>query len=174
MKKAVIYLLGLFVFIIAISSCGKRESGQLTGVQDRPGWKGINPYGMVYIPSGFMHIGQDDNDIFHTNTKKSKAVSINGFYMDDTEITNNEYRQFVYYVRDSIAREMADYTYEDDNGDTKIDWETDIDWEDEMLDDMYYQGDMMINGKKNSIQDSWFSNINGLTGKELPMLIGKY
>jgi len=53
MKKAIISL-GVIMFILLLSSCGKRETGQLTGVQDRPKWKGINPYGMVYIPSGYM------------------------------------------------------------------------------------------------------------------------
>ncbi len=144
MKKATIFLLGFTLFVLLFSSCGRRESGQLVGVQDRPSWGGINPYGMVYVPSGYMHMGQDDSDIFHEYIKRPKAVSISGFYMDDTEITNNEYRQFVYYVRDSIAHVMLDDVYEDDN----IDWEAEIDWEDESLDDMFYQGDMMLNGKR--------------------------
>ena len=36
----------------------------------------------------------------------SKTVSIGAFYMDQTEITNNEYRQFVFWVKDSIARRI--------------------------------------------------------------------
>ena len=145
MKKTVISLLGVAMFILLLSSCGKRESGQLTGVQDRPSWRGINPYGMVYIPSGFMHIGQDDNDMFHQYIKRSKSVSIQGFYMDDTEITNNEYRQFVNHVRDSIAHVIMGDVDEDD----KIDWDVELDWEPEAgLDEMFYEGDMMINGKR--------------------------
>jgi hypothetical protein len=35
-----------------------------------------------------------------------KTVSVPSFWMDDTEITNNEYRQFVYWVRDSMARQL--------------------------------------------------------------------
>ena len=42
----------------------------------------------------------------------TKTVSVRSFYMDETEITNSEYRQFVFWVRDSILRfnlaEMAD------------------------------------------------------------------
>ena len=33
-----------------------------------------------------------------------KTVTVASFYMDETEITNNEYREFVYWVRDSIFR----------------------------------------------------------------------
>ena len=39
----------------------------------------------------------------HTARKKTRSVQ--AFYMDATEISNNEYRQFVHWVRDSIARE---------------------------------------------------------------------
>ncbi len=147
MKKAIISL-GVIMFILLLSSCGKRETGQLTGVQDRPKWKGINPYGMVYIPSGYMQMGQDDNDMFHQYIKRPKAVSLSGFYMDDTEITNNEYRQFVYYVRDSIAHAIMDDYLPDDYDNEWIDWDVELDWSDEGLDEMFYQGDMMINGKK--------------------------
>jgi formylglycine-generating enzyme len=148
MKKAVIFLFGLFFLVIVYSSCGSRESGQLTGVQDRPKWRGINPYGMVYIPSGFMQMGQDDDDMFRTYIKRQKAVSVNGFYMDDTEITNNEYRQFVNYVRDSIAHTILGNVFENDGGSEVIDWEQEIDWADEGLDEMYYQGDMVMDGKR--------------------------
>ena len=37
---------------------------------------------------------------------QKKLVTMHSFYMDQTEITNNEYRQFVHWVRDSIARTL--------------------------------------------------------------------
>jgi len=56
-----------------------------------------------------------------------KDISVDGFWMDETEITNSEYKQFVTWVRDSILRErLADPAYggdetykitEDKNGD---------------------------------------------------------
>lgn len=145
MKKTAISLFGVILFILLLSSCGKRETGQLTGVQDRPAWKGINPYGMVYIPSGNMHMGQDDNDMFRRYTKRPKAVSVIGFYMDDTEITNNEYRQFVEYVKDSIAHTIMGDVDEDD----VIMWDEELDWSEEGgLDEMFYEGDMVINNKR--------------------------
>ena len=42
-----------------------------------------------------------------------KTVSVKAFYMDETEITNSEYRQFVNWVRDSVVRhEIAKAAYE--------------------------------------------------------------
>lgn len=59
--------------------------------------------------------------------------------MDDMEIINNEYCQFVYWVRDFIVYFYLDYYIEDEViGEEKIDWEYDIDWEDEMFEDFYY------------------------------------
>ena len=68
--------------------------------------------------------------------------------MDDTEITNNEYRQFVYWVRDSIAHTIMGDVVQDDNGNESIDWEIELDYSDPTLDEMYYQGDMAFSGKR--------------------------
>ena len=138
-----------FMLLLLVMSCGSRENGQLLGVIDRPAWNGINPYGMVYIPSGTLHIGNSDADISETHVQRPKSISIQGFYMDETEITNNEYRQFVYWVKDSIAHSILDNTYESEDGsETYIDWYADIDWESEELEEMFYSGNNKFAGKK--------------------------
>ena len=48
--------------------------------------------------------------------------------MDDTEITNNEYRQFVDYVRDSLAHTLMGDIIENDDGSTSFDWELDMNY----------------------------------------------
>ncbi|MDX1685088.1 MAG: SUMF1/EgtB/PvdO family nonheme iron enzyme [Saprospiraceae bacterium] len=148
MRKVASAWAGLFALLILVSSCGVEETGELIGVQNRPKWSGITPYGMVYIPSGTLHIGQSDQDMFHTFTQRPKSISIHGFFMDDTEITNNEYRQFVYWVKDSIAHSiMGDYLV-DDYGNESIDWELPLDYQDEMLEEMYFQGDEAFAGAR--------------------------
>jgi len=57
------------------------------------------------VPSGAYQAGEDDEDIMGFHTARKRTVSVPAFYMDATEISNNEYRQFVHWVRDSIARE---------------------------------------------------------------------
>lgn len=85
--------------------------GNLVGVSDRDTWypdvlgPGKVPLGMVYVPSGAYQAGEDDEDIMGFHTARKRTVSVPAFYMDATEISNNEYRQFVHWVRDSIARE---------------------------------------------------------------------
>jgi sulfatase modifying factor 1 len=131
MKSISISVLAMVSLAFVVASCGNNETGQLVGVLDRPKYSGINPYGMEYIRSGTFHIGQSDEDIFNSYLQRPLAVSISGFFIDDTEITNNEYRQFVHYVRDSIAHVMLDHFMED-----------------EMLDDLFYQGDDVFYGQK--------------------------
>jgi gliding motility-associated lipoprotein GldK len=134
--------------VILISSCAQRDNGQLVGVLDRPTWKGINPYGMVYIPSGTLHIGPSDQDVNHTLVQRPKSISIQGFYMDDTEITNNEYRQFVYWIKDSLAHDILGNLIEDDEGNEYIDWEAEIDWTDAALEELYYPDSERFANKK--------------------------
>jgi gliding motility-associated lipoprotein GldK len=100
-----------FLFVLSfLYSCSDVE-GNLVGVSGRDTWypdvlgPGKMPLGMVYVPSGAFQSGEDDEDIMGLHTALKKTVSVPAFYMDATEISNNEYRQFVHWVRDSIARE---------------------------------------------------------------------
>ena len=102
-------LLKLSCFALAIlllASCGMRRGpqGDLIGAQDRPEYNSEEvPYGMVPCPGGTFHMGQADQDIAATMANLNKQVTIGGFYMDETEITNNEYRQFIEVMKnDSI------------------------------------------------------------------------
>lgn len=118
MKKIVLITL-VFAFI---ASCGSKDKGELVGVKGKK-WHPEKPYGMSLIPGGAFVMGKSDDDLTGIQDAPTKTVSVRSFYMDETEITNSEYRQFVFWVRDSILRfnlaEMADLeglTSEDDEG----------------------------------------------------------
>lgn len=49
-------------------------------------------------------MGKSEEDQAKVLNAPTKTVTVRSFYMDDTEITNSEYRQFVEWVKDSIAR----------------------------------------------------------------------
>ncbi|MDR3047988.1 MAG: SUMF1/EgtB/PvdO family nonheme iron enzyme [Bacteroidales bacterium] len=99
MKKTAFLLLIIVVFAY---SC-KNNEGQLVGVDKRPISSQNSPFGMVYIPAGHFLMGAGDQDIPFAQTNQSRNISMTAFWMDETEITNNEYRQFVNWVKDSIA-----------------------------------------------------------------------
>ena len=129
------------------------DDGQLHGVAPASKYNLSKPPGMVYIPPGTFHMGPSDEDMNYAFTARNKQVSIEGFWMDATEITNNEYRQFVYWVRDSIAATMMQYGKEID-GKFQVDWKKaqTIKWGDkatiEKIDQMILTPDDRIFGKK--------------------------
>jgi formylglycine-generating enzyme len=84
-------------------SKGLPDDGQLHGVAPMARQNMNNPRNMVYVQPGTFHMGPSDEDISYNYTTRNRQVSIPGFWMDATEITNNEYRQFVGWVRDSLA-----------------------------------------------------------------------
>ena len=48
-------------------------------------------------------MGQTDQDITFAQTSQTKQVTVAPFFMDEAEISNSKYKQFVFWVRDSIA-----------------------------------------------------------------------
>ena len=99
MRRIVLLISAVVLFF----GCGSSDKGELIGVQDRPDFLDMQPYGMVDIPQGSFLMGAADEDLYKLYEHQPKTVQVQSFWMDETEITNNEYRQFVYWVRDSIA-----------------------------------------------------------------------
>ena len=99
MKKI---FLTIIIFAL-VTSCRSNSKGELIGVKGKK-WHPEKPYGMSLIPGGAFIMGKSDDDIADIQDAPTRTVSISPFYMDETEITNSEYRQFVYWVRDSILR----------------------------------------------------------------------
>ncbi len=140
------------VILFLLSSCGsKKGSGELVGARSKGKWFEPTPYGMVLIPRGSYIMGANDEDVAWALNAITKTVSVESFWMDETEITNNEYRQFVHYVRDSIARQLLAQQFdeflitEDRKGNPVeppvINWKVKINWSDpeykEVLEEMY-------------------------------------
>src|ERR1700712_6132487 len=97
------YFLVLLLAGAIFSGCGRGgDRGELTGVPERS-FRAEVPQGMVYIPGGSFLMGQTDQDITFSQIAQTKQVTVPPFFMDQTEITNSQYRQFVNWVRDSIA-----------------------------------------------------------------------
>ncbi|MBN2638102.1 MAG: SUMF1/EgtB/PvdO family nonheme iron enzyme [Bacteroidales bacterium] len=102
-RNGLIYLFA----IIFLASCSNSGTGELVGTRksNKPFYQ-PDPYGMVFIPQGSFTMGAGTEDLTHSHLIQPKTVSVSAFFMDQTEITNDEYRQFVDWVRDSIARTL--------------------------------------------------------------------
>lgn len=102
---------------VGLNSClgpGSASSaigGEVTGVHGMA-YSEPAPYGMVAINSGYLKVGLEDTDSLWGIEFPTRDISVDGFWMDETEVSNAKYRQFVFWVRDSIIRErLADPAY---------------------------------------------------------------
>ncbi len=100
------YTLLLAILCAVLASCGGlsggSDRGEVTGIRQRS-FRAEVPYGMVYIPGGSFLMGQTDQDVTFAQIAQTKQVTVSPFFMDETEVTNSQYKQFVKWVRDSIA-----------------------------------------------------------------------
>ncbi|HIT15145.1 MAG TPA: SUMF1/EgtB/PvdO family nonheme iron enzyme [Candidatus Avimuribaculum pullicola] len=142
MKKGLIYI--AFALGLLATSCMSSRSigagGEVTGIGGTA-YAEPTPYGMVLVERGSMRVGPSENDTAWGIRKDDRGISVDAFWMDETEITNSKYKQFLLWVRDSIIRErLADPAYggneeyrieEDDEGNPitpHLNWSKAIPW----------------------------------------------
>jgi len=100
MKKFIAFTAILTLLI----SCGKSsDKGELVGVKGAK-WHPEKPFGMSLVSGGSYIMGKSDQDLAGVDDAPTKTVTVPSFYMDETEITNSEYRQFVEWVKDSTIK----------------------------------------------------------------------
>jgi formylglycine-generating enzyme required for sulfatase activity len=99
----------LLTFLLFLSSCfgsklASSAGGEVTGAGGRA-FSEPTPYGMTLVKRGHLKMGIEKQDSLWGKQTPVRNISVDGFWMDETEVTNSKYRQFVNYVRDSILRE---------------------------------------------------------------------
>ena len=107
LRRAKSFMKKIFILIatgLLLIGCGNKR-GELVGVKQKK-WFPEKPFGMTLVEGGAYIMGKADDDMAQLQNAQAKTVTVRSFYMDETEITNSEYRQFVYWVRDSIALQM--------------------------------------------------------------------
>lgn len=158
------------VVVSCMSSKGSSASaigGEVTGV----GGTSISepaPFGMVLVKRGSLKMGTENTDSLWGKKMPEREISVDAFWMDETEVTNSKYRQFVMWVRDSILRErLADAGYEeyrieeDKNGDPvtpHLNWAKALPWrnpdedEESILESVYtyhpFDGTKMLDARQ--------------------------
>ena len=104
MKKTWIISLAaaaLLTSCMGASNAAMAVGGELTGSRSAA-FNEPAPFGMVLVPRGSLKLGEEEADSLWGSNAPHKEISVESFWMDDTEITNAEYRQFVYWVRDRL------------------------------------------------------------------------
>ena len=107
----IILLAGWVFYSCMGSSRAMQNGGEVTGKRSAAFNEPV-PYGMIEVKRGYLKVGVENNDTLWGVATPVKEISVDGFWMDQTEVTNSMYRQFVEWVRDSIIRErLADPSY---------------------------------------------------------------
>ena len=116
-KGRMMSLLFLLTCSFILTSCMGSSSnamatgGEITGIRGSA-YAEPTPYGMVAVPKGSLKVGMEESDTLWGAGFPARDISVDGFWMDQTEVSNAKYRQFVFWVRDSIIRErLADPAY---------------------------------------------------------------
>jgi sulfatase modifying factor 1 len=102
MKQIYFLIVVLASSVLVGCSTGGAGNGEVVGVRQRA-FRATAPLNMVYIKGGTFLMGQTDQDVTFAQTSQTKQVTVPPFFMDETELSNTKYKQFVLWVRDSIA-----------------------------------------------------------------------
>lgn len=174
MKIEKVLMVGIIALLLSSCFGGKSRvlsGGEVVGVSGKS-FNEPTPYGMVKVERGYLKTGLSENDTLWGVNVPTKDISVDGFWMDQHEVTNSMYRQFVCWVRDSIIRErLADPNYggneafkitEDREGNPLekpyLDWKKPIPWknpsesEETAIKSLYFTnpvtGEMMLDAKQ--------------------------
>lgn len=156
----------------ALVGCNK-PAGELVGAGAKGNFKEANPYGMVYVKKGSFMMGSNTQSAIFNQPDNPLMVTVDAFWMDETEITNNEYKQFVNWVRDSIAYRllvdagMTEYAIQPkdedfDEENYRINWKKKLPWnskEEDIVDALspLYYSDGSINTTRFHFSYRWLN-----------------
>ncbi len=113
MKFNTILLLGL---ILSLSSCGlfsggggSRNTSKTTGwnyndpdnggFQTDPDYQQFAGPGLTFIEGGTFTMGQVEQDVMYDWNNQPRRVTVASFYMDETEVSNLDYREYLFWLK---------------------------------------------------------------------------
>ncbi len=145
MNKALISKLVLcFGVIVLFANCkGSGQSATTGWDYDNPEWGGfesakgedqMTPPGMVFIEGGSFVMGQTTDNVRYEWHNQPKRVTISSFYMDECEITNLDYREYLYWLNRVYGNDYPE-VYQKALPDTLV-WRSKLSYNEPMVD--YY------------------------------------
>ncbi|MGF1587235.1 MAG: SUMF1/EgtB/PvdO family nonheme iron enzyme [Bacteroidales bacterium] len=108
-------IFSLVILSVLITSCGMLGGGKKSDVSPTTGWSYNDPEmggfevkasyeqetgpGLVFIAGGTFTMGRTQEDVMYDWNNQPRRVSISSFYMDETEVTNVDYREYLHWLR---------------------------------------------------------------------------
>lgn len=81
----------LFLLILLLWACGRKEKNGITENEGNAPAEKVD--GMVWIPGGEFTMGTDDPESYD-HERPAHRVEVSGFWMDETEVTNAQFKAF--------------------------------------------------------------------------------
>ena len=141
--KSTLFVLGS---ALLFASCGETPTSATTGWNlNDPEWGGfeVSEYneqvtgpGLVFIEGGAFTMGRVADDARYRWDNKAHTVTVSSFYMDETEVPNRYYREFVYWMQRAYGEEYPERVrdiYPDTNA-----WRDRLAWREGLV-DYYFQ-----------------------------------
>jgi gliding motility-associated lipoprotein GldJ len=114
---------GLAIFFLA--SCGQTQSANLVssktgwnyndpklGGYEVTQWQGqLTPPGMTFIEGGRFTMGQTEEDLFQEDNNTPHNVTVSSFYMDQAEVANVDYREYIYWITRVYGQDYPNLIY---------------------------------------------------------------
>ena len=108
MKRLLQLSFALFLGMGLISSCGKKEKSSTTGWnyndQKWGGFEKLDYEGqvtgpnLVLVQGGTFTMGLTEQDVTYEWNNVPRRITVNSFYMDETEVRNVDYREYLYWL----------------------------------------------------------------------------
>jgi len=103
------FYLPLTVALLVLGSCGKEQSnttgwsyndGNNGGFFVNTDYKGMKTGpGLVFVEGGTFTMGRVEEDFYKDWDNLPREVTVNSFYIDENEVTNVDYREYLYWVK---------------------------------------------------------------------------
>jgi len=135
----------LLAALLVITSCSKQKSATTGWNYNDPEWGGfevseyneqITAPGLVFIEGGAFTMGRVTDDARYQWNNVAHNVTVSSFYMDETEVTNQSYREYVYWMTRAYGEEYPERVraiYPDTNA-----WRDKLAWREGFV-DYYFQ-----------------------------------
>ncbi|MCD6347745.1 MAG: SUMF1/EgtB/PvdO family nonheme iron enzyme [Bacteroidales bacterium] len=95
--------------LLSVTSCNSGRKSSKTGWtynnSDLGGYEYISDYnqetgpGLVFVEGGTFTMGRITDDIRYDWNNVPRRVTVSSFYMDETEVTNADYREYLYWLK---------------------------------------------------------------------------
>ncbi len=107
-------LLMVFAMLMLVTNCSNKDSASTGWKYNDEEWGGFSAIdfqeqatgpNLVLLEGGTFSMGQTDEDVFAEHNNFPRRVTVSSFYMDETEVTNLHYKEYIFWMRNVFGED---------------------------------------------------------------------